>query len=164
MMNGFRSYFFNNFYVSGVRTGIQAGHAGDEMWVDIVQRMTSYPADEKWNRWLNTLMDFAKNHKTYIVLHGGGHDELYDLIQLLTENDEYPWSFFSEPGLNNAITSVRIILPERMYSKEADRVGRILNKPEVERTTADVSFLLDCPYSNWEREFLMRKMRCGLAD
>lgn len=163
-MELYRCFFFNNFYMAGIRTGIQAAHAVDEMWLELVERLEVNQLTDRDRKWLHILKSFAKNDKTFIVLSGGGHPELQDMIQLLTANEDYPWSFFAEPGLNDAITSVRVILPERMWSKDADRVGRIVNKPEIERTPTDVLFLAGCGCSEWEQEFLGRKAKCGLAD
>ena len=160
----FRSYFFNNFYVAGIRTGIQAGHAVDEMWLELVEHLEAGTLDETKQNWLVILKEFAKTDKTFVVLNGGDHQQLQDLIALLTENNDYPWSFATEPGLNDAITSVRVVLPERLYDKVSDRVGRILLKTEQERSPTDLDFVKTAGYSPWEQEFLTRRLKCGLAD
>ena len=38
----------------------------------------------------------------------------------------YPWAAVYEPGLNNAITCIGIVLPDRFFGKEAERIGRMV--------------------------------------
>jgi len=167
-----RSYFFNNFYVNGIRNGIQAGHTVDEMWLELVGKLLSGKTSARTKAQLEMLMEFAANHKTFIVLNGGDHATLGETLDLFIDHENpYPWSVFREPGLNDAITSLRIIIPERLYDREADRIARILAKPDRAdqpgaKTPADWAALsqVEGVYTQWEEKFLVRKIRCGLAD
>ena len=148
-----RAYFFINYYVAGIRAGIQAAHAIDQMWLQFVEalRLGSLSALEQSR--LEILCEFSRNHKTFILLHAGDHAELNDLANFLAADENpYPWAKFSEPGLNDAVTSVAIVIPERMYDDASTEVGRGL----VEAETGG--------YSSWEVEFLKRRVVCGLAQ
>ncbi len=136
-----RAYFFVNYYVGGIRAGIQAGHAMDQMWLRYVD---GGPRER-----LDTLREFSQNHKTFILLHAGDHAELADLAKLFASDENpYPWAQFSEPGLNDALTCVAIVIPERLYddasteaAQSADAVG----------------------YSAWELDFLRKRIECRVA-
>ena len=163
-----RRYFFTNFYVAGIRVGIQAGHSAEEMWAKTVKRYLEKPT-KKNRAALQYLVQFAEDHKTWILLNGGDHDALHNLITFLNKKENpYSFDFFKEPGLNNAITSVTLVLPERMYDETANAVGKALlkgdplsqNWPALE-IALNVS---DRNYTPWEIEFLKRKAMCGLAS
>jgi len=109
-----RAYFFQNMYLQGIQAGIQTQHTTTEMFVKY-----NYPtAKLAFGVQLITLMDWASLHKTTIVLNGGMSGDLLELEQLLSSEDNpYPWSSFreSEYALNGALTSVGIVLPEKVY-------------------------------------------------
>jgi len=118
------------------------------------------------------LLTFANRHKTWIVLDGGDHEALSDMWGFLCdERNPYPFSRFCEPGLNNAITSLSIVLPERMYDDVATTFGKALVREDFDARewtsfVDDAAFLevIERKYSDWEREFLKRKAVCRLAD
>jgi hypothetical protein len=146
-----RAYFFNNYYVGGIRAGIQAAHAMDQMWLQFVEALLrgTLPALERSR--LEMLCEFSRNHKTFILLHAGDHADLNDLANFFAADENpYPWARFSEPGLNDAITSVAIVIPERLYDEASTDVGRGLGEPGG--------------YSAWEVEFLKRRVVCTLAQ
>jgi hypothetical protein len=148
-----RAYFFINYYVGGIRAGIQAAHAMDQMWLQLVDplRQGSLPPLERSR--LEMLCEFSRNHKTFILLHAGDHEDLNDLANFLAMSENpYPWAKFSEPGLNDAMTSVAIVIPERLYDEASTDVGRGLVGSEARG------------YSAWELEFLKRRAVCVLAQ
>ena len=148
-----RAYFFINYYVSGIRAGIQAAHAIDQMWLQFMEALQRGTLSALEQSRFEMLCEFSKNHKTFILLHGGDHAELNDLANLLASDENpYPWAKFSEPGLNDAITSVAIVIPERLYDEASTEVGRGLVEPETGA------------YSAWEVEFLKRRVVCGMAQ
>ena len=82
-------------------------------------------------------------------------------------NPNLPRYFFAEPGLNNAITSVCVILPERLYDDVANTLGRVLGRTPAWEAALDAetfSAVMERNYTEWEREFLRRKALCGLAS
>ena len=159
-------------YVSGIHTGIQAGHAAEEMWVyytDLVLMADQRtPITVRAQAALGHLREFGRNHKTWILLNGGGHPELEDLASFFAASDHnYPMSSFREPGLNYAITAVRIVVPERLCDDVSKAIGKDL------RFDSGVFYLskdlfqkefLERKYTAWEVEFLYRKALCRLAS
>jgi len=112
-----RAYFFNNMYLSGIHAGIQAQHCTAAMFVN-------YPNDrislgEFGDRAVNTLYSWANHHKTTIILNGGYASNLYRILNIVAiDSNPYPWGVFceSEEALNSCITSVGIILPEKVFN------------------------------------------------
>lgn len=105
-----RAYFLTNMYLSSIHHGIQAGHCLQE----INNKYYLYPSDER-----QILIDWAHEHKTWYVLNGGTSEQMKQLLDLFKwESNPYPWSYFNEPSIDNALTCVGIIVPETVYSKE----------------------------------------------
>jgi hypothetical protein len=200
-----RAYFFNNMYLNGIHNGIQAGHALDQLWsglTETVAKLTktvhaakSAPARlREAQAKLAMLREFSKTHKTWIILKGGDSDALADLYNFMDtpfssmsklfqpvvkgkySHHSYPFAMFQEPGLNNAITSVCVVLPERMYDDLSTAVGKAMIKADPTLTPQPtINWMLAMPvqsldaatarnYTPWEREFLKRKALCGLAS
>jgi hypothetical protein len=175
-----RYYAFANMYINGVHTGIQAGHALDQMWLKytemIEQRVDLYtPIYPVQFAFMRT---FSKDHMTFVYLNGGDHEMLSDLFGFISTNDgSLPFQLFREPGLNNAITAVGIILPETLYDEYATAVGNAAQSAmNVEGSTwikelednkrytkKFVQVILDRNYSAWDVEFLRRKGQCKMA-
>jgi hypothetical protein len=107
----YRLYTFGNFYLSSIQQGIQAAHALGEM--AIKYPVTCYEGSTTvFHEWLN-------NHKTMICKNGGAEAQLQEIKQwLLSADGVYlPWGFFheEEPALNNALTCVAIVVPDRIW-------------------------------------------------
>lgn len=66
--------------------------------------------------YLDILYNWADNHKTIIVKNGGGSENMVK-IKALIESMDLPYATFQEPSLDNALTCVGIIVPERLYDK-----------------------------------------------
>jgi hypothetical protein len=182
-----RCYFFGNFYLSSIQQGIQALHAVSEMFVKYHPDDTFGPQPFKKERG-DTLMDWARYHKTVVLLNGGDADSLMGIKGFLSRIDNpYPHDFFEESvgALNQCLTSVGIVLSERMYDKESTLVGRELNKAVFagETVTDVINKLLSSlqkglipatlqpidqiqnerKYTAWELEFLALRVQCDLA-
>ena len=109
----YRFYAFGNFYLSSIQQGIQSAHALGEMFL-------------KYKNGDPTLISWVQKHKTMILKNGGAHDDLYDICQMFhVEGNKYPWAQFNEEEgtLRNSLTSVAIILPNRIYD-----IGPRLNR------------------------------------
>lgn len=107
-----RAYFFQNFYLQGIHAGIQSQHTTAEMFI-------KYPTSLFNQKISSYLWDWAKNHKTTIVLSGGMQCHLEEILTLLeSKYNPYPWASFCEAefSLNGALTNVGIILPERIFN------------------------------------------------
>lgn len=99
-----RAYFFGNMYLSSIQQGIQSAHVVHQMFV-------SDPENEM-------LWEWATNHKTMVLLNGGFGENLHNFRHLFSSSaNPYPWAgFFEEPAaLDGALTSVGIIVPEKVY-------------------------------------------------
>jgi hypothetical protein len=111
---------------------------------------------------LDMLREFSTIHKTFILLHAGDHAELSQLAAFFATGEHpYPWASFTEPGLNDAITSIVIIIPERLYDDAATLVGRA--QSSAEPNAASDQIIAERRYSPWEIEFLKRRVMCSRA-
>ncbi|KKM67218.1 hypothetical protein LCGC14_1473340 [marine sediment metagenome] len=110
-----RAYYFGNMYLSSIQQGIQAAHATHGLF-------NKYAASEK----AETLFNWSQNHKTMILLNGGYSENLRKIIALFGHNENpYPWAFFneSEEAADGLLTSVGIVLPEKIYVTAAAMKG-----------------------------------------
>jgi len=105
-----RAYFFGNMYLSSIQQGIQAAH--------VITNMFSEYRNQSKRR--NMLYKWASKDKTIVLLNGGCSVDLRKISTLFddTSKNPYPWSEFYEDGdsLDGALTSVGIVLPERIYA------------------------------------------------
>lgn len=105
-----RLYSITNMYMNGIHAGIQTQHSTGELFLKYYEK-SNFPQIELVLKWL-------AEHKTTIVLNGGMHPDLISLLELLNDwekHDEYevlPFAPFYEPGVNNALTSISIIMPQ----------------------------------------------------
>jgi len=117
-MSELRLYTFINFYLSSIQQGIQSAHVVSEM-------LTKYPYENAvvWDEPRGKpFHDWAKNHKTIVVLNGGAHldiDEKYSLLYDLAPYLDFPMPFdkFHEDvhSLAGMITACGCVLPEEIY-------------------------------------------------
>ena len=101
-----RAYFLGNYYLSQIQQGIQAQHATSEMFVE-------NPTNE-------ILWDWARNHKTSILLNGGNSgslDEVYPFLKVQADRFSLPIAKFKEDkvSLNDATTCIGLVLPTEIY-------------------------------------------------
>ncbi len=104
-----RLYSFVNYYLSPLQHGLQTAHCVSEMAVEVARTSLR-----------SVFYDWAENHKTIIICNGGNVAMLEDLHNRFIDfADEFhlPLVKFYEDGqsLNNALTSVAIIVPEKFY-------------------------------------------------
>lgn len=162
-----RAYFFGNMYLSSIQQGIQAQHTTAELFVKYTLYGKS-TADFIGERQRSSLYDWAKDHKTSILLNGGYADTLRALIARFdsTENP-YPWTFFNEgeDALDGALTCVGIILPAKIYElASAMRADKDL--VEVVRNTGVWAYDYEetVEFSKWEFELCVELNNYGLAS
>jgi hypothetical protein len=155
-----RAYFFGNFYLSSIQQGIQAQHCTSEM-------LLKYLVDEDGPRpdsRQEMLGDWAREHKTSILLNGGDCAELFRTRELMyDDSNPYPWTYFreSEGALERAITCVGIILPEKMYSDEAKSYVRSESRRELGTV---IGYSYEVPeLTPWEFQLIQHISKCGLA-
>lgn len=103
-----RLYSVTNMYMAGIHAGIQTQHSTGELFA-------KYRKDSVQN---HTIFEWVNDHKTTIVLNGGMHQDLVAVLNLLEEwekhdeNEVIPFAPFYEPGVNNALTSISIVMRE----------------------------------------------------
>lgn len=116
-----RCYHFNNFYLQGIQAGIQSAHAQSELAIKYVLRDGAGQAPT-WD-----YTDWVENHKTMIILNGGGTKELTEIYETL-HGLPNRWAFakFHEGAddLGGVITNVAVVVPERLYSIASAIIGR----------------------------------------
>lgn len=110
-----RLYTFVNLYLSDIQRGIQSLHVLGNMIAKYTDEDRSW-AEEK----MDMITDWAKNHKTVIVLNGGNQASLVQIcgdIENSWIGPKLPHACFYEDGqsLNGCLTAVGIIVPEYIY-------------------------------------------------
>ena len=95
-----RMYFFVMRQLNGLNKGIQAGHAAVEYGLKYGNK--------------KTYKNFAKHHKTFILLDGGGSEQMKTRMEEL-ESFGIDYAPFYEPDLNNSLSAIAFILPEDIY-------------------------------------------------
>lgn len=158
-----RAYFFGNMYLSSIQQGIQSAHVLGEMFIKYTQ-----PDDME----TEILYEWAKDHKTMILLNGGYSEAIRDLYQFLeSAENPYPFAKFHEgiDALDGALTSVGIILPEKIYGLDPKLIpdaqvflathnffGYATTNPKTGHITSH-------EYTKWELELIQRIGQFGLA-
>lgn len=105
-----RAYFFGNHYLSSIQQGIQSAHCISDMFMRYRYSGATEVGDH--------LNNWAANHKTMILLNGGYDSSLQDLFGFFDNGDNpYPYMHFneSEEAMGGMLTSIAIIIPEKIY-------------------------------------------------
>lgn len=116
-----RCYHFCNMYLAGVHAGIQSAHAQHELAMKYLGdgfNTEMFDSEFPHVQAAFSLVDWAKNHKTIILLNGGMQGDILKMEQFLDGcNDRYPHASFREDeyALNGALTNVCVVLPYEMY-------------------------------------------------
>ena len=106
-------YFFVMYNLSGIQKGIQAGHAPVEYGL-------------KYGK-TKAYKDFAKYHKTFIVLDGGGSGDMESRAREL-EYFGVNIACFHEPDLNNSISAIAFIVPESICGRDIGGLDDVYTK------------------------------------
>ena len=111
-----RLYQFSLFQLNTMAKGIQNTHSAVELFNKYVPNPSN--GNEADIEPLDILWDWSLNWKTVISLNGGVYPELIELIEFLEYSScPYPWTYFNEDeSLAELITSIAVVLPERMYN------------------------------------------------
>lgn len=118
-----RCYHLNNFYMSGIHAGIQSAHAQHELMLKYVDPTAPVIKSPFWGGQIDGYLKWAREHKTIIVLNAGMQAQLEEWASfLLPGSHTYAWAAFreSEEALNNALTNIALVLPERIYGYARD--------------------------------------------
>lgn len=138
-----RAYFFQNFYLQGIHAGIQTAHTIAEMGYEYLPALGC----GVYGGGCGIFADWAKDHKTVIVLNGGMQSDLEKIYEHLSKQDFYPYGKFHEEqaALNGALTNVGIVLPDTVFNykqfvkqKEEDGIGYVPKLTEWELEMAEI--------------------------
>lgn len=133
-----RLYSITNMYTNGIHAGIQTAHLVHEMRMvtqGLAERnvLGKVFVEESAREQLAVYDEWAKNHKTIIVLNGGYHSNIefvYEKLKRIGFELNLPNAIFHEAddALNGAATATGIIVPERIYM----RFGKVLTEEDFE--------------------------------
>jgi hypothetical protein len=105
----YRMYFLTNYQLTGIQSGIQAGHAA-------IEYSLKYQDDEDYQEW-------ARHNKTFIILNGGATNTNPDNLgtinrhlQTLKDNGIKVAEFY-EPDLGDQLTAIAFLVEERVFNK-----------------------------------------------
>lgn len=118
-----RLYSFTNMYTSGIHAGIQTAHLVHKGLFMKYYNLICASEETNFNDILlneqyHSLIDWGDNHQTIIILNGGSCNNLeliYKKLVIFGNAHSLAYGRFHEPDLNNALTSVGIVLPESVY-------------------------------------------------
>lgn len=152
-----RFYGFGNVYLSSLQQGLQAAHV-------IADMFGKYATNgDEFDFGLKMMMCWTDDHKTIILLNGGNSEDLEQLVAFFDSSDnKFPHDCFfeDEASLNEALTSVGIVLPARIYE---DGVAdyRVLRQTYPR----DYTGLIQLPgFTDFESELIARLGTYRLAN
>lgn len=109
MESEYRCFFFGNFYFSSIQQGIQAQHCQRRMAVKYFLDKPDTPERKLYE-------EYARHHETVVLKNGGDDDAMQDVLTLMHHaQNELPWDFFIEPGAGEALTTIGVVVPSRIY-------------------------------------------------
>ena len=156
-----RAYFFGNMYLSSIQQGIQAAHVTAELF----HKYQVGPGATR-DAHYNMVMDWARDHKTMVLLNAGYSNELWLLRDTFAQNhNPYPWAYFHESteALDNAFTCIGIVVPERIY-KTAIYCRESTVPPDVfQNGIVGASHGMPTDLSDWECELINKLNGYSLA-
>lgn len=157
-----RMYFLTLYNISPIQQGIQAGHS-------VVEYGLKYFKDIEYQEW-------AKNHKTFIILNGGvsNHSKnrysdmeyvgsMEQHLNIIEENNIKIGKFY-EPDLNDSLTAICFIVDERVFNKikypdfdllryytkkESNLIDITKRNPEFTAPVAFNKYLIKNDWENW---------------
>lgn len=165
-----RCYTFTDFMLSSIQQGIQSGHASMEIINKyIINSITSqYGYAEQISKWIEK--------PTIICLNGGNVANIHKIREFLdTQQNPFPFApFYEEPDQGGNITSVAVILPERIFNTASLLRRRELPAGvcythdrllEVHRFTFEKDGeIRSDEFSDWEYELMLMLNKFNLAQ
>lgn len=127
-MQEYRGYFFGNMYMNSISQGIQAAHVVSTMALAIETECFIDAPEAK-----AAFYEWAKS-PTKILLNGGDSDRMYQYKDLLTKFGKalhLPYAWFREPGMENCMSSIGIVVPDYIYKiKHVDTIRMLELNPD----------------------------------
>jgi prenyltransferase beta subunit len=145
-------------YLSSIQVGIQNAHC----LVNIGRKYNNDNSNvfilESDVAARSNYIDWSDNYKTMVCLNGGNQANLKEIVDIFCAHDNpFAWNCFyeDEQSLNNCLTCVGIILPERIY----DAAQRIR-----EDRTGQFVIALQNEFIDWEFKLMSIINSCRLAN
>lgn len=163
-----RYYGFGNYYLSSIQQGIQAAHVIKGLWTEYEKDTESYQIAEDW----------ARDHKTMVLLNGGnaaGLRYVYEAFKRFeSQGMTLPFAKFNEDeqSLDGALTAVGIVLPEKYYlmmdklrrkTTKVKKHGK-KGKKKAKHKKDHFEKLLKKGWQTWELELMKIVMPARLAS
>lgn len=145
-----RCYHLNNFYMGTIHAGIQSAHAQHELMLKYVDPQAPIAKSPYWGLQIEGYLEWARNHKTIIVLNAGMQVNLEKWVELLSDGSHgYAWAPFheSQEALNGALTNIALVLPERIYGY-ARNITKVRDMEQARRTVNRIDTGVECLYFN----------------
>jgi hypothetical protein len=126
-----------------MQQGIQAAHAIVELGNTVYKKQMRYLDQADFI----TYYDWSTNWKTMVFLNGGDAVALRELEDFFfTPTNPFPWaSFHEDASLYNELTSIAIILPDRIFGTSENM--RKLKAGEI---------IPHFPFTEWEYQLIER--------
>ena len=132
--------------MNGIHNGIQAGHAacrlvkrayeepkvGQDQLSSLSHTIRDLTVDQK-----EMVKEWAQNHETFVILNGGDSEMMKEHINFII-NANLPFELFFEPGIDNALTSICIIVPPRLY--EVENWRNLSTREEIKNSIPKMNF------------------------
>ncbi len=129
-----RLYTFSHMLLSDTAKGIQNLHSVVELFNKYIPNPSNddcVSVNEDRNKDANSILwDWSINHKTCIALNGRFSNDLILLEDFLKDGLNYlPWASFKEDQetLEGILTSISIIMPEKIYKTASDLRGKVIS-------------------------------------
>jgi hypothetical protein len=120
----YRAYFFGNMYLSKIQQGIQDAHVVSDLFIKYNNKTIEQ----------DILYEWAKNHKTMVLLNGGYQSNILNIYETISSNNKnlhLPIQYFKEEeiSLNSAVTSLGVIVPNFIYeiNQKDESSGKVIN-------------------------------------
>lgn len=111
-----RMFTFGHFMLSSIQQGIQAAHAITNLFTYYHRNDGGVHDTEE----ADILYSWATQHETLVCKNGGDTEALEDILNNLNVDENYlPFQDFNESSgaLNDSITCIAIVVPERLYDE-----------------------------------------------
>lgn len=115
-------YVWVNSKLSSLQKGLQSAHVVHELVAEyLLDPDAGQPEREELTNWV-------RRGKIVVVLEGGSHGELSEMVDFfgeMPEDDDYPFGYFIEDDLNEAITAVGIVLDAEWDRENRDELANL---------------------------------------
>lgn len=112
MISPLKLYFLVMYNLSGIQKGIQAGHSG----LEYAKKYGDTPLYK----------EFIDNHKTFILLDGGGSEDMEQYLKYI-ESLGVNYAEFREPDLNNSVSAIAFIVSDEERESPDSKIGLFLS-------------------------------------